>query len=512
MAEHHKNCRKLYFIVAVLCIAAIVVFLGKVYFFGYSLSSKDSFYYQVDAGIMFQSEKDTEAIFSLAVPEAPAGFVIGLDKNGGYDFEQVTYDGLDRYILKLLPPVERRKVICRFSVVPAPAVKAKIMPSPKENPDEVWSDAFKTNANAIVKKIDTNKKLTPEEFVKELLIELSSMPRDERRKFAPHASGDETAAAAVAILNYSKIPARILRGVSLESEQRQAAQAETYVDVWFGNEWHVYRPNTAMAVNLDNFLVFQRESENSICDATGVKRAITTFSVTRVPATSQELNSMRAGILDGKKYSAFSLFSLPSVEQNTFKRLVLLPLAILIIVLIRNVVGVATMGTFMPVLIAMAFLEMRLLPGLINFVLILAVGMAIRAWLSHLNLLMVPRISAVVVVVIMLMMFISVCANYLKLTDYLEAAFFPIVIIAWTIERASTTWEEDGAVNTIKQLSASMISAIICYIVLANGYLQYVLYVFAEINLIVLGAILMLGTYTGYRLTELIRFKPLVKE
>ena len=166
----------------------------------------------------------------------------------------------------------------------------------------------------------------------------------------------------------------------------------------------------------------------------------------------------------------------------------------------------------MPVLIAMAFLEMRLLPGLVNFVLILTVGLLIRAWLSKLNLLMVPRISVVVVVVILLMQFISVAANLLKLPEFIDATFFPIIIIAWTIERASTTWEEDGAANTLRQLVASTCAAAICYFILSSSYLQYVLYTFAELNLIILGVILLLGTYTGYRFTELMRFQPLVKK
>ena len=206
------------------------------------------------------------------------------------------------------------------------------------------------------------------------------------------------------------------------------------------------------------------------------------------------------------------MFSLPASEQNVFKRLTLLPLAILFIVIARNIIGIQTMGTFMPVLIAMAFLEMNLLSGLVCFCIILTVGLSIRFWLSRLNLLMVPRISAVVVVVILLMQFMSIAGNILNLPDFMSVTFFPLIIIAWTIERASTTWEEDGAYNTIRQLAASLVTAAFSYLVLSNSYLQYFLYTFAELNLAILGIILLLGTYTGYRLTELFRFKSLVSK
>ena len=166
----------------------------------------------------------------------------------------------------------------------------------------------------------------------------------------------------------------------------------------------------------------------------------------------------------------------------------------------------------MPVLIAMAFLEMSLIPGLVCFAIILTVGLSIRFWLSKLNLLMVPRISAVVVVVILIMQAISIAGNMLKLPDFVSATFFPLIIIAWTIERASTVWEEDGAGHTIRQLAASLVTAVFSYLVLSNSYLQYLLYTFAELNLAILGIILLLGTYTGYRFTELLRFKSLVNK
>lgn len=43
------------------------------------------------------------------------------------------------------------------------------------------------------------------------------------------------------------------------------------------------------------------------------------------------------------------------------------PLAILVVVIMRNVIGVATMGTFTPMLLAMALVKTGFWPGLICF-------------------------------------------------------------------------------------------------------------------------------------------------
>ena len=273
----------------------------------------------------------------------------------------------------------------------------------------------------------------------------------------------------------------------------------------------MFKPSSGEAQQPKDFLALQRAGK-SLYEISGASNSSIRFSVTKVPQGAASLNRIRADVIGEQKLSDFSMFSLPASEQNVFKRLTLLPLAILFIVIARNIIGIQTMGTFMPVLIAMAFLEMNLLSGLVCFCIILTVGLSIRFWLSRLNLLMVPRISAVVVVVILLMQFMSIAGNILNLPDFMSVTFFPLIIIAWTIERASTTWEEDGAYNTIRQLAASLVTAAFSYLVLSNSYLQYFLYTFAELNLAILGIILLLGTYTGYRLTELFRFKSLVSK
>ena len=50
------------------------------------------------------------------------------------------------------------------------------------------------------------------------------------------------------------------------------------------------------------------------------------------------------------------------------------------------------------------------------------------------------------------------------------------------------------------------------YFVINNEEIRHILFAFNEINLVILLLVMLLGTYTGYRLTELRRFAPLVKD
>ena len=77
------------------------------------------------------------------------------------------------------------------------------------------------------------------------------------------------------------------------------------------------------------------------------------------------------------------------------------------------------------------------------------------------------------------------------------------------IERLSIVWEESGAAATAKEAFGSLIVAIAGYGVMVNEQLNHIMFMFPETLLIVIALSLMLGRYTGYRASELIRFKHL---
>ncbi|MBU5693411.1 7TM domain-containing protein, partial [Vibrio cholerae] len=139
-------------------------------------------------------------------------------------------------------------------------------------------------------------------------------------------------------------------------------------------------------------------------------------------------------------------------------------------------------------------------------------GLISRSYLSKINLLLVARISAVIITVILIISVFTVVAFKVGLTEGLTITFFPMIILSWTIERMSILWEEEGAKEVLLQGGGSLFTAILIYLAMTNTYVQHLTFNFIGLQLVVLAAILLLGTYTGYRISELRRFKPLVEE
>jgi hypothetical protein len=192
--------------------------------------------------------------------------------------------------------------------------------------------------------------------------------------------------------------------------------------------------------------------------------------------------------------------------------ILLVPVGAFLVVFMRNVVGFKTFGTFMPILIALAFRETKLLWGIVLFTVVVGLGLVIRFYLEYLKLLLVPRLASVLTIVIMLMAAVSLLTHKLGIDRGVSVALFPMVILAMTVERMALVWEEMGPVEALQQGFGSLLMAALGFSVMSDKLFGHMIFVFPELLLIVLAANLLLGRYTGYRLTELWRFRSALRQ
>jgi len=321
----------------------------------------------------------------------------------------------------------------------------------------------------------------------------------------------EKAEKIVDLLALENIPARVIRGVHLV-EGKKSVTADVMIEAYNLNEkkWYVYNIETGKTGLPADFIVFQKGNA-SLVDVIGGGDSSIKYSVLKSLNSSFSMAKHRSKNADIENFFSYSVYNLPLEQQNALKWLMVFPLAILVVVILRNVIGIKTMGTFTPMLISMALVETGFLKGLICFSIVVGVGLFIRMCLSRLNLLLVPRISAVVVFVILLIQIFAILGYQFDWQVASSALFFPIIIIAWVIERGSIIWEEEGFKNAFKEMLYSLFAAIVIYFVIVNESIRHITFAFNELNVVILFLIMLLGTYTGYRLTELKRFAPLVK-
>ncbi len=304
------------------------------------------------------------------------------------------------------------------------------------------------------------------------------------------------------------IHSRVVRGLRLQGKYTQRS-ITTFIQVFAEGKWVLLDPKALVEIPFSEVLLWP-ENTRGLLDVYGGSNSSVTFSVSSVKNSAGQL-AVDAAQLSESKLGDFSIYSLPIEDQNTFKLLLLIPVGALVVVVLRNLVGIRTSGTFMPILIALTFMQTTLLLGLLLFLVVVGVGLVMRYYLSHLNLLLVPRIASVLVFVIIIFAAIGIASHKLGWHSGHAVMFFPMIILSWTIERRSVLWEEEGPHEVLIQGGGSLFTASLAYLVMISPNLEHLVFNFPELLLVLLAIIIMIGSYSGFRLLELGRFEPMTR-
>jgi hypothetical protein len=302
----------------------------------------------------------------------------------------------------------------------------------------------------------------------------------------------------VALCRHMGIPARLMGGVLLGDYTRKRAH-HIWVEARVGNEWLPSDPLNGHFARLPgSYLQLYRGDEALISHSRGLAFDYGFRSKTRsVPALwrNDVANEGRVAI--------------PLLRRNQFSALMLAPFALLMLVFARQVIGMESIGTFLPILLGYAFLNTGLLQGLTLVAACILGGTLLRSFLMRFTLLAVPRAALLIVFVIATVLAQSYVLEWLGMTTDVVAVL-PLAATAMTIERFTTAAMDRGVPSALRLLTSTLLLAIGCLVVLRTVLFQNLTVVFPEILLLVAAEIVMIGDYRGLRLKELWRFRDVV--
>ncbi|WP_028388968.1 inactive transglutaminase family protein [Legionella fairfieldensis] len=504
-----SNKRHVYGLITVLLVLGIGIFFYRHLVLDVPLTDTETVNsWMIEANLRFIADHNTPVKASFTIPYMPPYFAIldeyfvshnyGVTTNlNGYNRQTVWSLRRSSGVQSLYYRAIFREIDSNeSSLARPPIVKAQpLMETQKSAVDAITNQVRQSSAD-----IQT--------FAQGTIKELNKKDGNAKLLVGNEFNDDNIINAAILILSQAKIYAMPVKGIYLS--QQNKADFKSFIVVHNGKEWTYINPRTGGAGFPRNFLVWQYGFD-PVYNVTGGKKPFFNLTVSPTPINALTIAKARGSQTDSQLLR-FSLLQLPVNVQETYKILLTVPLGAFVILLLRNFIGLKTFGTFMPVLIALAFRETHVIWGITLFTLIVSFGLLARFYLDQLRLLLVPRLAAILTVVIVLMIFISVISQNLGLDSGLSVALFPMVILTMTIERMCITWDERGASEAIKSGVGSLVAAVIAFGAMNYPPLQYLIFAFPELLLVLLALILWFGQYRGYRLSELFRFKVLAEK
>lgn len=201
------------------------------------------------------------------------------------------------------------------------------------------------------------------------------------------------------------------------------------------------------------------------------------------------------------------------VATNTIVLLLLLPLIATLVSFLHYVVGLSGYGIFMPTMIAITFLATGVAGGLLLFALILTISLIGNVVLKKLKIHFWPARAINLLFIALGIFGLMVLTSFVNIFDISKISIFPIlfmILLAEEFVRTQLVKSKNEAKNL---MIGTIVLAIAGAMVMNFDWLQeIVLKNPGSVILIVLISNLLIGNYSGIRLTEIKRFKEAIRE
>lgn len=488
-----------------LIVVSLAVMAYKVFVLGFPLTpDKNSTVWNIETEIVFNAD-DSASSVELHIPQSDYLFDVSNEHFVARGYGTVVSEKeRGRSVRFTIRRADGKQVIYYSAAVRQKNEEYTVPDSPPPLlVDNTFTQAQLVAADNVLSLIG-QKSFDSESFIS-LLVEEVKHPQDQNTKYLVEGlkSNLSKVNLTVRLLALAGVASEAMHGVPLYAGRN--VSLEHWIEVYVDNKWITFDFNNGIFSVPKNFLPLWRGSE-PMAKGTGIDNLHVNISVQK-RIESQIENSFAIIGKTSPAITAFSLFSLPVETQELFKTILLIPLGALLLVILRNVIGVSTFGTFMPILIALSFVETKLFAGILLFSTIVGIGMFFRLLFEKLHLLLVPRLAAILIIVVLIMAILSVVSYRLGFNYGLSVAMFPMIILTMTIERMAIVWDENGASAAIRQGLGSLFIAVLAYLIFVSQYIEFILFVYPEVQLVFLAFTLLVGRYTGYRLMDLFRFK-----
>ncbi len=198
---------------------------------------------------------------------------------------------------------------------------------------------------------------------------------------------------------------------------------------------------------------------------------------------------------------------IPLLGRHQYSAILLAPFGLLLIVFARQVVGLESIGTFLPILLGFSLIQADWLVTGVQMVLAILLGVLMRFLLTRLNLLHVPRAAVMITFVVLIFLVFSAGMSRLDSLAGIGTIVLPIAALAMAVEKFTLVAMDKGTADALKLLGQTLLLAVGCRAVMVTPFFQNVTIAFPEVLLLIIAMIILLGNYRGLRWRELWRFR-----
>jgi len=312
----------------------------------------------------------------------------------------------------------------------------------------------------------------------------------------------------VALARLNNLPARLVGGLILDGREKRTSHQ--WAEVLIQDHWIPFGPTNGHFASLPAHYLRLYTGDQVLIRHTSNINFDYRFDIDEVlisPTFYKKIDGL--GFSQGQLTAALSEMNL---SPKTIGIVLLFPLCSLLIIFLRNVVGLKTFGIFMPMLIAASCFYTGLFNGAIGFGSLLLFAWFVYWVADRMHLLKTARLAIVITCVIGVSISLILWSDNAMRVEVGMLSVFPVVIISFIAERLNQSMGEEQWQDTLTTSLGTVITIVLCYGLLQSMMLKNIFAILPEMFLLILAAQIYLGKWSGIRLSELWRFNGLLKD
>ena len=205
-------------------------------------------------------------------------------------------------------------------------------------------------------------------------------------------------------------------------------------------------------------------------------------------------------------------FSKNGVATSIIYLLLSVPFLAFIVAFARQFIGISTYGVFAPLMLSLSFMVLGLKFGLSVFVTILFLSYIIRKFFEKVELLYIPRLALLMSILSLSFLFILAIGVRMGTSLNLALAIFPMMVMSTISEKFISAQTKEGLRNAIIVAIETIFVALLAYAFVEWNFIKEMIFATPEFILLPIIGNVLLGKFTGLRLSEYLRFGSLLSD
>lgn len=223
-----------------------------------------------------------------------------------------------------------------------------------------------------------------------------------------------------------------------------------------------------------------------------------------------DAEAAQVGLLNFMSYIIFTM-SDNGIPTESIVLLLMIPVIATMVAFARQIIGLTTLGLFMPVLLTLTFITLGFGAGLFIMGIVFVVGTLTRIILKRFRLLYTPRLAIILTTVTLSIIFLLYLASLTDTWTVTQASIIPIIVVITLVEDFLSLQLERGIRSSFLLILETVIVAALSFWMIEKwtafrtfllGYPE-IIFLFIVVNILI-------GRYSGLRITEVFRFRSLL--